>query len=219
MTKFEELKQSFEQIADSKKAKPMASYMKDKFIFYGIQTPQRRACYRELLKSEKKNKKVDWHFLDACWDDDHREFQYVIRDYLLAMKSFISWEDIPKIEMYIRSKQWWDSIDGLDKVIGYIGLSDKRVDGLMRTWACDRDFWVRRLAIDHQLGCKDKTNVDLLEEILRANFGSNEFFVNKAIGWALRDFSKTNPVWVRGFFQKYRKEMAPLSIREGSKYI
>jgi len=75
------------------------------------------------------------------------------------------------------------------------------------------------VAIDHQLGRKEKTNTDLLEKILTNNFGSKEFFINKAIGWALRDYSKTNPDWVRYFIGKYKNKMDKLSIREGSKYI
>jgi 3-methyladenine DNA glycosylase AlkD len=93
------------------------------------------------------------------------------------------------------------------------------VDELMLKWSVDEDFWVRRVAIDHQLGRKEKTNTDLLEKILTNNFGSKEFFINKAIGWALRDYSKTNPDWVRYFIGKYKNKMDKLSIREGSKYI
>ncbi|SDB36804.1 3-methyladenine DNA glycosylase AlkD [Streptococcus henryi] len=217
--KYKEVKSHFEELADAEKAKEMSAYMRNHFVFYGIPTPARRACYKDLLKSEKKKKVIDWDFLDACWNDQHRECQYLVRDYLTAMKAFVTFDDIPKIEGYVRSKQWWDSIDGLDKVIGHIGLTDKRVDDLMLTWAADDDFWVRRLAIDHQLGRKEKTNTELLEKILVMNFGSDEFFINKAIGWSLRDYSKTNPDWVRSFFQKYDSQMAPLSIREGSKYI
>jgi hypothetical protein len=107
----------------------------------------------------------------------------------------------------------------ISPIIGDIGLKDKRVDELMLKWSVDEDFWVRRVAIDHQLGRKEKTNTDLLEKILTNNFGSKEFFINKAIGWALRDYSKTNPDWVRYFIGKYKNKMDKLSIREGSKYI
>ena len=93
------------------------------------------------------------------------------------------------------------------------------VDDLMLEWSCDNDFWVRRIAIDHQLCRKDKTNTILLEKILVNNFGSDEFFINKAIGWALRDYSKTNPEWVREFINKYKDKMSSLSVREASKYI
>ena len=70
----------------------------------------------------------------------------------------------------------------------------------MLDWSKDDDFWIRRIAIDHQLCRREKTNTELLEKIIVNNFGSNEFFINKTIGWALRDYSKTNPLWVKEFF-------------------
>ena len=135
------------------------------------------------------------------------------------MNKFLTYEDIPKIQKYIKTKQWWDTIDFLDRVIGEIGLRDKRVDDLMLEWSKDDDFWVRRIAIDHQLCRKEKTNTELLEKIIVNNFGSDEFFINKAIGWALRDYSKTNPLWVKEFISKYQDKMNNLSIKEASKYI
>ena len=89
----------------------------------------------------------------------------------------------------------------------------------MIEWSKDEDFWIRRIAIDHQLTRKEKTNAELLEKIIINNFGSDEFFINKAIGWSLRDYSKTNPQWVRNFIEKYKGQMDKLSIIEASKYI
>ena len=140
-------------------------------------------------------------------------------DYLIAMSRILTYDDIPKIEKYIKEKQWWDTIDFLSKVIGDIGSRDSRVNDLMIEWSLDDDFWVRRIAIIHQLCRKENTNRDLLETILENNFGSNEFFVNKAIGWALRDYSKTNPIWVKDFINKYKDKMDSISVKEASKYI
>ena len=89
----------------------------------------------------------------------------------------------------------------------------------MLVWSLDPDFWVRRLAILHQLPLKDRTDRDLLERILENNLGSREFFINKAIGWALRQFSKTDRGWVADFIERHKERMAPLSLREGSKYL
>lgn len=135
------------------------------------------------------------------------------------MNKELKFEDIPRINKYIKVKQWWDTIDFFNKIIGNIGLRDRRVDSLMLEWSEDEDFWVRRLAINHQLGRKEKTKTALLEEIITNNFGSDEFFINKAIGWSLRDYSKVNPEWVRVFINKYSDEMSNLSIREASKYL
>ena len=219
MDKYLEIKKLFEQNEDKENAIAMAKYMRNLFEFYGLATPKRKKLYKDFLKEEKKNKKVDWNFLDKCYLDSHREFQYLVSDYLITMNDYLTYDDIPKIKKYVKTKQWWDTIDFLDRVIGEIGLKDNRVDDLMLEWSCDNDFWVRRIAIDHQLCRKEKTNTELLEKILVNNFGSDEFFINKAIGWALRDYSKTNPLWVREFLSKYKDKMSNLSIKEASKYI
>ena len=219
MDKYLELKKQFEQNKNQEKAIAMSKYMRNLFDFYGIPTPKRKKLYNKFLKEEKKTKKIDWEFLDKCYEDKHREFQYLVCYYLITMNKFLTYEDIPEIKKYIRQKQWWDTIDFLDRVIGEIGLRDYRVDEVMLAWSKDDDFWIRRVAIDHQLCRKEKTNVELLEKILINNFGSNEFFINKAIGWALRDYSKTNPSWVKSFINKYNDKLDKLSIREASKYI
>ena len=219
MDKYLEIKKLFEQNEDKENAIAMAKYMRNLFEFYGLATPKRKKLYKDFLKEEKKNKKVDWDFLNKCYLDSHREFQYLVSDYLITMNDYLTYDDIPKIKKYIKTKQWWDTIDFLDRVIGEIGLKDNRVDDVMLEWSCDNDFWVRRVAIDHQLCRKEKTNTELLEKILVNNFGRDEFFINKAIGWALRDYSKTNPLWVREFINKYKDKMSNLSIKEASKYI
>lgn len=219
MDKYRFIKDKFEEISDRDKADSMAKYMRNMFQFYGIPSPKRRESYKEFIREEKKNKTIDWDFLDKCYGDEHREFQYLVLDYLIAMDKDLNFEDIPRINNYIKVKQWWDTIDFFNKIIGNIGLRDRRVDRLMLEWSEDEDFWVRRLAINHQLGRKEKTKTALLEEIITNNFGSDEFFINKAIGWSLRDYSKVNPEWVRVFINKYSDEMSNLSIREASKYL
>lgn len=214
------VKKQFEAGRDEKNAAKMAAYMKGLFPFYGLPAPKRKAVYRELLRAEKKKAAVDWAFLDQCWADAHREFQYLVIDYLAAMQSCLTYEDVSsRLFTYVKTKQWWDTIDGLDRIIGNIAFTDGRIDDLMLEWAADGDLWVRRLAIDHQLCRKEKTNTALLESILIRNFGSSEFFINKAIGWSLRDYSKSDPGWVREFLRKYQSKMSPLSIREASKYL
>jgi 3-methyladenine DNA glycosylase AlkD len=162
---------------------------------------------------------IDWEFLDKCYQSDYREFQYLVMDYLASMQKYLRYEDIPKIKNYAKTKQWWDTIDGLDRIIGNIGLADSRVDDLMMEWSEDKDFWIRRIAIDHQLLRKEKTNTDLLSKIICNNFGSDEFFINKAIGWSLREYSKCNPKWVKDFVEKHKDRMTKLSIREATKYV
>lgn len=219
MDKYLEIKKIFEAREDKENAIAMSKYMRNLFEFYGLPTPKRKEVYNNFIKSEKKLKKIDWEFLDKCYEDNHREFQYLVYDYLIAMNNYLIYDDIPKIKKYIKTKQWWDTIDFLNKVIGDIGLKDNRVDDLMIEWSKDEDFWIRRIAIDHQLCRKEKTNTELLEKTIVNNFNSDEFFINKAIGWALRDYSKTNPKWVKDFIEKYEDKMDKLSIKEASKYI
>ena len=219
MDKYQEIREAFELLASEDKAREMAAYMRNRFKFYGIQTPQRKAAYKQLISSEKKSKAIDWELLDRCWEDEHREFQYFVVDYLKALQKFLRYDDVAHIEHFIRTKQWWDTIDSLDRTIGNIGFTDSRINDLMLKWSTDCDFWVRRIAIDHQLLRKDKTDTALLEKIIVNNFGSSEFFINKAIGWSLRDYSKTNPEWVRDFINRHYPQMSALSLREASKYI
>lgn len=219
MDKYNKIKQLFEQNRDEENAIKMSKYMRDMFKFYGLSTPIRKSFYKDLLKEEKERKTIDWNFLDKCYEDEYREFQYLVMDYLVTMQNYLTYDDVSKIYKYIKSKQWWDTIDGLDRIVGNIAFKDDRINDLMLEWSKNEDFWVRRIAIDHQLCRKEKTNTELLEQIIVNNFGSNEFFINKAIGWILRDYSKTNPEWVRNFVNKYRDKMNKLSIKEASKYI
>ena len=219
MDKFLEIKKRFESREDKENAIAMSKYMRDQFGFYGLPAPKRKEVYNDIIRADKKAKVVDWEFLDKCYDDTHREFQYLVYDYLLATKRYVSFEDIPRIKYYITTKSWWDTIDFLCKVIGDIGSRDPRVKDLMIDWSKNENVWLKRTAIEHQLGLKDRTDAELLEQIIANNFGSSEFFVNKAIGWALRDYSKTDPAFVKGFIKKHKDEMDALSIKEASKYI
>ncbi len=219
MDKYLELKEKFEANRDDENAVKMAAYMRNLFSFYGLSTPKRKAIYKDFLKSEKRKKIIDWDLLNRCYADEHREFHYFVMDYLVAMQKFLKFDDVSHIEKYIKTNQWWDTIDGLDRIVGNIAFTDERINDLMLEWSTDEDFWVRRIAIDHQLCRKERTNTELLEKKLVNNFGSSEFFINKAIGWSLRDYSKTNPDWVRNFVETHKDKMDKLSIREASKYL
>ena len=219
MDKFSTITELFENAHNSENADAMSAYMKNKFEFYGIPSPERKELYKDFLKSEKASKTIDWDFLDKCYKDGHREFQYLVYDYLLAMKRYIAFEDIDRIKRFIITKSWWDTIDFLCKIIGDIGLRDTRVHDLMLKWSESDNIWIKRTAILHQLAYKDKTDTELLENIIRNCLGSDEFFINKAIGWTLREYSKTSPQWVSDFINRYKNELSALSIKEGSKYI
>ena len=135
------------------------------------------------------------------------------------MQRFLVEDDISKLKELVLTKSWWDTVDILDKVIGSIIYNNKNLYPIILEWSKDDNIWLRRVAIDHQLLRKENTDEQLLEKILINNFNHKEFFVNKAIGWALRDYSKTNPQWVRNFIEVHKENMASLSIREASKYL
>ena len=213
------LKQRFEENRDEENAIKMSAYMRDQFSYYGLATPKRRALYRDILKDAKKAGRIDWDLLDRCYQDEHREFQYFVCGYLETMQKYLTYEDVPHIRGYIKTRPWWDTVDSLDTVVGNIAFADQRINSLMLEWSKDEDFWIRRIAIDHQLTRKERTNTELLAQILANNFGSTEFFINKAIGWSLREYSKTDPEWVRNFVETYRDRMDKLSVREASKYL
>jgi 3-methyladenine DNA glycosylase AlkD len=108
---YEEIKKQFELNRDNESAIKMAQYMRNQFKFYGIPTQLRRSLYEDFLKAEKSKKVIDWEFLDKCYQNDYREFQYLAVNYLSIMQECLKYEDIPKIKNYIKTKQWWDTID------------------------------------------------------------------------------------------------------------
>ena len=205
--------------ADTARALDMSRYMKNKFPFFGIQAPIRDEICKPYFKDAKKEKKIDWNFIKICFKHDKRECQYTAAYYLKYMKKFLVEDDIPKLKELVLTKSWWDTVDILDKVIGSIIYNNKNLYPIILEWSKDDNIWLRRVAIDHQLLRKENTDEQLLEKILINNLNHKEFFVNKAIGWALRDYSKTNPQWVRNFIEVHKENMASLSIREASKYL
>lgn len=204
---------------NEEQAQKMSKYMLNKFEYIGIKTPERRKIFKNFFKEYKNEEKIDWEFVNKCWENKHREFQYIAADYLKNMKDKLTIDDIPKFKRLILEKSWWDTIDNLDMTIGALALKDSNVNKILLEWSLDENIWLKRIAIDHQLLRKEKTNTELLEKILKNNLGQTEFFINKAIGWALRDYSKTNPEWVKNFIEKNRENMAKLSIKEASKYL
>ena len=204
---------------NEEQAQKMSKYMLNKFEYIGIKTPERRKIFKNFFKEYKNEEKIDWEFVNKCWENKHREFQYIAADYLKNMKDKLTIDDIPKFKRLILKKSWWDTIDNLDMTIGDLVLKDSNVNKILLEWSLDGNIWLRRIAIDHQLLRKDKTNTELLAKILKNNLGQTEFFINKAIGWALRDYSKTNPEWVKNFIEENKEKMAKLSIKEASKYL
>jgi len=190
-----DLLEEIEAAKDPKKAGPMEAYMRHQFSFLGVAAPERNKLYKKYFPEAKKTKIIDWDFVDTCWEKESREYQYVA------------------------TKSWWDTVDILDRIVGSLVYDKPEMEKLILQWSLSDNIWLRRVAIDHQLLRKAKTNVQLMEKILQNNLNQTEFFINKSIGWALRDYSKTNPAWVETFIEKNKERMADLSIKEASKYL
>ena len=200
-------------------AESMSKYMQDKFRFVGVRGATRTEIYKKYFPDARKTKTIDWDFVENCWNKEEREFQYVVVYYLKAMQKFLKREDISRLKYLIVTKSWWDTVDLLAKVVGSLVIRIEGYDQIMLEWSKDSNIWLKRVAILYQLSLKDKVDEIILDKILVNNLGDSEFFINKAIGWALRDYAKYNPEWVREFIKKNMDNMANLSIREASKYI
>jgi 3-methyladenine DNA glycosylase AlkD len=200
------------------KAAGMKAYMKDQFEYLGLQKPVRAELRKGFLKEQKATKKIDWNIVRTLWEQPEREFQYLALAYLETMKAFMDKDDIVKIGQLIVTKSWWDSVDG---TVGMIGDLVKRFPELKKDviadWIYDENFWLKRISIIFQLKYKADTDTAFLSKAILSNCGTKEFFINKAIGWALREYSKTNPDWVREFIKN--NTLHSLSVREGSKYV
>ncbi len=200
-------------------AESMSKYMQDKFRFLGVRGATRTEIYKKYFPDARKTKTIDWDFVESCWNKEEREFQYVVVYYLKAMQKFLKREDISRLKYLIVTKSWWDTVDLLAKVVGSLVIRIEGYDQIMLEWSKDSNIWLKRVAILYQLSLKEKVDKQVLERILVNNLGDSEFFINKAIGWALRNYSKFNPEWVREFIEKNKNGIANLSLREASKYL
>lgn len=209
--------ESFYNSKNEEKAIKMAAYMKNKFIFLGIDKPTRMKLSKEFLRERKKDNNIDWSLVFYCYDMKEREFQYLALDYIAVLKSKLLKEDLEKIEALIITKSWWETVDTIAPIVGYMCLTYPELKAEVEKWIFNSNIWLKRVAIEFQLKYKDKTDADFLKKAILNNADTKEFFVNKAIGWALREYSKTRGEWVKNFIED--NKLSSLSKREGSKYI
>lgn len=227
--------EEFRQHKNEENAEKQAAYLRHQFEFIGLKTPERRLLAKDFLKEKKADKQIDWELVFEFWNLPEREFQYLALDYLHQMKKWLIFDDMEKIKKLTVSKSWWDTVDALDELVGHLLLTGRKqateddstayeqVKTLVKEWAQAENFWLRRIAIDCQLSFKNQTDLELLsyniEKNLLGSSFADEFFITKAIGWALRDLAKTNSAWVIKFIEEHENKMAKLSIREASKHL
>lgn len=217
----EELIARFYQKANPEQAAKMAAYMKNLFPFLGIPKPDRAVLWRDFILAARKDPSVDWQLIFRLWDMPEREFQYLALEYLLAVSKGLGKEDIEQIKELVTKKSWWDTVDCLAAQIvgGLCAANPELIASHMLKWAETDNIWLARTAILFQLKYKAGTDTEVLRRVILLNCPSKEFFVNKAIGWALREFSKTDRPWVKSFIDSQASSLSPLSLREGGKYI
>ncbi len=214
----EELFNQLEAAADSDQAEKMAAYMKNNFTFLGIPKPKRKEIVSPYLK-RNTDISIDWDFVRFCWEKPYREAQYVGLIYLSKHTKKLTEDDLSELKNLIVTKSWWDTVDEIDFSIGEIVRKNPTLEKTMLEWSTSDNIWLRRVAINYQLRYKEQTNTKILETVILNNLGSKEFFINKAIGWSLREYSKTDARWVRNFLQLHSEEMNKLSVREAKKYL
>lgn len=210
----------FESHSTTERAPQMKAYMKDQFEFLGLSRPERNEIQKKLLPLFPVD---DAKTLEAVvrklWKLKFREYHYLALDILASKKKLIPDLDFDFFTFLIEKNPWWDSVDTIcSKVIAPYYLFHKTAYVKdMKVWWQSDNFWKRRACIIFQLKYRNKTDLDFLSKRILENNSSPEFFLQKAIGWSLREYSKTDPKWVTTFVNK--NELKPLSRREAMRLI
>ncbi|WP_047243020.1 DNA alkylation repair protein [Chromobacterium subtsugae] len=214
-----ELRRRLEAAADPAKRPAMRDYMRGQFDFLGVATPARRKAAGAWIRSQDAAGPDGWlAAAETLWRQPEREFQYVAVDLLARHAAELPAAALPRLLALVAAKSWWDTVDGLAAwIIGELVHARRELQIDMDRLSGDGDFWLRRVAILHQLYWKRDTDAARLFRYCAANAADPEFFIRKAIGWALREYAYTDPDAVRGFVAA--APLAPLSRREALKRI
>ena len=201
-------------------AGPMKRYMRDQFEYLGIKGPEFGSLFEEHIASHGLPPVAELDMvLRDLWTLPQREYQYAATSLLSRCKSELPASFITTLEYLITTKSWWDTVDTI--ATGTLGVHFKRYAAVRKRtlarWRKSNNFWLRRACILFQLNYKSETDFALLSDIICENLDSREFFINKAIGWALRQHSRVDPDTVRRFVAT--TPLAPLSAREALKWL
>lgn len=211
-----ELEISFYQIASKERALPMEAYMKNHFTFLGIKTTPRRNLFKEIWRIHSEEVKQNAREIALeLYNKKQREFHYCAIEILMKeLKKKNQKEDIKLIEKLIVTHSWWDSVDTIAKYLlgNYLAQFPEEIPKVLNQFSSSSNMWLNRSAILFQLDYKAETDASLLFFVCEKHKESKEFFIQKAIGWALRDYSRFNPKGVTDFVSK--TDLKPLSKRE-----
>jgi 3-methyladenine DNA glycosylase AlkD len=217
---FQDLKHSFLSAANPTRAKGMEAYMRHQFVYFGIASPIRKELERKVFANYNK---YDFptveEFVLSSWAEDQREWKYAALDYTQKFQNKLGLEVLPLFEELIGDQSWWDTVDCIAaNILGKMLLNHPAVfREKSLEWIESDNFWYQRTAIILQLFYRDKTDFNLMQRLILKHADSKEFFIQKASGWALRQYSKTNPRAVRKFIET--NALSSLTRREGLRLL
>ena len=210
--------EKFESHADPIKAERMFLYLEEKFPMLGLDSKTREGIQKDFYNEFGYPENL-FEVVFKLWELSEREYQMCAINLLRKFQNKLKKNDIQKIEKLITTKSWWDSVDGLSIWIcsSYFKLFPESIVTVTTKWMKSNNIWLQRSVLLFQLKYKSETNAELLSNSIIQLKDEKEFFIRKAIGWILREYSKTNPLWVKKFLVKTK--LSGLSYREASKYI
>ncbi|MFH8249874.1 DNA alkylation repair protein [Microbacterium sp. B2969] len=203
---------------DPVRAVAQQAYMKSSMPFHGVPVPEVRRLTRAAAK-ETTDAAALRTTARELWDEaSRREERYAAMQLLALRPVRADPAVVPLVEHMVRAGQWWDFTDDLaHRLAEALDARPEDTAALLRVWSRDEDFWMRRIAIIAQLGRGDRVDPVLLTDVIEPNAADREFFIRKAIGWALREYARVEPDWVRRFVAGH--ELSPLSVREALKHL
>ncbi len=215
----DDIHNKFKKEADLDYARWVESYLRNKFKFFGVKAPQRRKITKSIIRKTKKipRKKV-FLLVGDLWTREEREYQYFALDILKENKKRIKEQDLSFLKHIIITKSWWDSVDLISKIVGYYFKKyPKNKEDVILKWSESENIWLRRTTLIFQLNYGEDIDKKMLFNLVEKMKDSEEFFIQKAIGWSLREYSKRNPEEVKNFVEK--SNLSSLSRRESLKKI
>lgn len=218
------IRQTLAEAADHERAGPMQAYMKSALPYYGVPMPEVRRRVKRVLAEHRIDDAAGWDAtIRELFDDaSHREERYAALT-LAAHRFYRGFATaVDALDLYehlIRTGAWWDLVDETSHRVGDVLVTHRAtVTPIMLAWSRSDDFWIRRSSIICQLGHKSDTDLDLLSAVIEANLDERDFFIRKAIGWALREVARLDAEWVHAFVVDH-PSLSPLSVREATKHI
>ena len=217
----ERITAALKSLADPDIAQGMRAYMKSDQPFYGVKAGPRRTAFKTIAKQFKFIAPEEYEqIIFELWGGTHREEMYQALEVAEHYKKYRTLASWPIYDRLVRTSPHWDTLDWIaGKIVSPLVLKHRELEAQLVDWSQDDNFWVRRASLLAHLRHKAHTNTELLADTILALCHEQEFFIRKAIGWVLRDYSYTDPAWVSNFVKQYEERLSGLSKREALKQI